>query len=258
MNQDPSKLESEQATALDEQLDDAVENLLQNKRNSGHPLTASLGMALRLKLSKEKPKLRADFDSMTEKMLLKEFAQLPRQSFWQAFWKPVSAGLVFGALFLAVLSPLFLDAPSSQTVAEIQDFEALSEAEVLLGSLPADAKTEEGIPITELRLALHELSLLRQKADLSLDEEGEPGSFPHTELRDNALEIIVEENRLVAMVDITVDIGGFADKVSEWPISNAEVDYETHAMAVNGYKNHAKAWDEATMLWAQSLVSDLK
>lgn len=257
MNPDPTLHTEEALTLAEERLNDAVEKLLTNQRHSEHPITPTLGMALRLKMAQETPTLRASFDRMTEKTLIHEFADRAQQSFWQKFWKPMSLGLMMGGLLLSVLAPIFTPSSATQTLAEHQKFDSLTEAEVLLGSLPSDAKTEDGVKIAKLRADLHELSLLRLEADLELDEKGAIGSFPHTQLRDNALELIQEEERLVAMVDINVDIASFSGKVSEWPTVNEGVDFETHAKAVLGYKKHAVAWEEATQTWAEELLSNL-
>ncbi len=244
----------------EEQFSEALEALLSNKPLPKQPLNPELAMALRLKTAQQKPVLRKDWARITEKLILNEFGKTQHRSFFEQFWRPVAAGLVFGGLMLAVLTPVL--APnllnSPQTIAEVQDFESLSEAETLLGALPADAVTQDGLQIAELRQDLHDINVLRQSADTTLDENAETGSFPHTQLRDNALEVIEDEKRLVAMVDITVDIDTFAGKVAEWPITNEDVDYETHQKAVKGYLTHAKAWEMATLEWAEEVAANLK
>ncbi|QQR54491.1 hypothetical protein IPG41_04815 [Candidatus Peregrinibacteria bacterium] len=252
------KNEPEKLTLQEEQFSEALEALLSNKPLPKQPLTPELAMALRLQTAHQKPVLRKDWDRITEKVLLKEFASSQKAKFWQLFWKPIAAGVLLGGLLLAVLSPIFIpDSNPPQTLAEVQDFESLSEAESLLGALPADAITEEGILVAELREDLHAINLLRQNVDLTLDEEAETGSFPHAELRDNALEVIEEERKLVAMIDVPVDIDTFAGKVAEWPTVNEGVDFETHAKAVNGYINHTQIWEEATLEWAKKLEANL-
>lgn len=252
------KHESDPLTPREEHLDSAIDALLEDKSLPRHRLTPEMAMALRLKTMQKEPVLRRDFDRITEKMLLKEFAVPARASFWARFWQPALAGTLMGALMLAVLSPIFIPNTQPQTIAEVQEFEALSDAEILLGALPVNAETEDGVKIADIREDLHEINELRESADLNLDEDAEPGSFPHTQLRDNALEVIEEEKRLVAMVDISVDIDTFSGKVAEWPTVNEGVDFETHAKAVNGYITHAEAWEEATEEWAKDLVSNLE
>lgn len=240
-------------TPQEEKLAQATDALLKGKTVE-HALTPEMAMAVRLKTSQEQPKLRRDFDRSFEKTLLQEFAKqkTPR---WQHFLRPIFAGVVVGAFVLLAVSPVLIPDTEPQTIAEVQEFESLSEAERLLGAFPADAVTDDGVKIADLRAELHEINLLRENVDLSLDEEAETGSFPHTQLRDNALEVIDKEERLVAMVDISVDIDTFSGKVAEWPTVNEGVDFETHEKAVTGYIAHAKAWEEATEEWAKALGS---
>ncbi len=243
-----------------ERLADATDALLQDKKLPAHGKTPELDMAIRLKTSHQAPHLSRAVDQRTEQALLNRFAKekAPRWNF-AVLWKPILAGAAFGAILLAVTLTV-IPSPEPATLAEVQDFSSLSEAEILLGQLPADAVTEDGIRVADLRQTLHDINAIEASANTTLDPEAT--RFPHVELRDKALTLIAMETSLVqdlppqriSMIDLSPETDEFAGKVAGWPTTNEGVDYETHSKAVNTFLEHEATWDDYATALAQTIV----
>ncbi len=226
-------------------------------------------MAAQLKSAFSKPQLSKAFDENMEALLLQKFAKAAeveeKAPWWQNFLAPAfgSAAVAFAALALIVVIQ-FTQPEPTQTLAQVQGFESLTAAEEILGDLPADAVTTDGIVVADLRLELHNINSIRQNADLTLDPTAE--QFPHTELRSAALELIDQElkiaetlrptglARLLPVANLTI----FAGKVSGWPTTNEGVPFEIHEKAVNSFIEHGETWDEAMEALAESIATELK
>jgi hypothetical protein len=261
--------DDEKATANDEALAKATDALMKNAPLPKGASPEELQMAAQLKSAFSKPQLRKAFDENMEALLLQKFAKpVEREEktpWWQTFFMPAfgSAAVAFAALALIVVIQ-FTQPEPTQTLAQVQGFESLTTAEEILGELPADSVTKDGVLVADLRLELHNINSIRQSADLTLDPTAE--QFPHTELRSAALDLIDQElkvsetlrptglARLLPVANLTT----FAGKVSGWPTTNEGVPFEIHEKAVNSFIEHGKAWDEAMEALAESIVIELK
>jgi len=236
----------------DESLNQAVDSLMDEKRLQGQ-VSEGFQAAVKLKTSGQAPKMRREFDEKMERKLLSLFAEEKQPSLWKVAFGSSFAGVAMVAVMAIVILFNPVDTSTSvQTLADVQNLESLSRAEILLGALPQDAITDDGIPVSEIRSLIHEINSEYAEADTTLDPNLE--LFPHVQLRDNALEVIemesdffdtfneqteedfVEETRIIA----------FSGKVGEWPTTNEGVSFEIHAQAVNGYLTHQDLWEQAT------------
>ena len=248
-------------TPEDAKLAEAVNRLMEGKNLIEADKTPELEMAARMKAMGEAPKLRPSFDANLESLLLERFAhETQRVSFWKYRWIPS----LIGPLTVAVLAIVVVFNPFAEptmTLAEVQDFEPLSEAENILGFLDADAVTEDGLRVADLRQAIHDINAIESTTDLHLDPEAV--LFPHVELRDAALEIIRIEFALsqslpserIAMVD--TDLVDFTTKVSSWPTVNEGVEYEVHEKAVLTFIEHNSEFDQEMTDLAELIVNEL-
>lgn len=248
-------------TPEDEALAEAVEALMQGKSLRSQVKSPELEMAARMKAMGEAPKLRPSFDAQMEDLLLQKFAKPQEESSWMKAWMPrFAGGLAFAALALVVIFNPFAAGPSL-TIAEVQGFESLSEAEEVLGALPENAVTEDGILVADLRASIHQINLIESSTNIELDPNAE--IYEHVELRNAALEIIETEfalqqelnTREIAIAD--TGLSNFTVKVSGWPTYNEGVDYETHERAVNGFINHNANFDAAMLELAEEIVDEL-
>lgn len=267
MNDKELKL-TDEAAALAETLD----AMLEDRKLPGGEMSDELDMALKMKAAFSKPRLREGVDADTEALLLRSFANkeaIPeedeRPSVWSRFFAPTFAGAaVLAAVLLVVVVNPFAGTGSVGTLAEVQDFEALSEAEVLLGALPADTVTEDGLLVADLREDIHEMNVILTETDVSLDPDAE--LFQHVELRDAALTLVKIESdinqeltpRRLAMVDLQSDLTDLSQKASTWPKQNEGVSFETHEKAVNTFVSHGEDWQGDILLLVEVLLMELE
>lgn len=275
----------------DEAVEGAVNDLMQDGRmrtpseGEGKSVAALLA-AIQLKTASAEPKLRKEFDQKVESMLLQKFAKSPagarteatatleetpdawgtRKSWGSWLAKPAWTGAFALVLLLTVITvqpwELLVD-PTPRTIAEVQSFESLSEAEVLLGQLPEGAITEDGVDVAALRQILHETNALIAQTDTTLDPTAEV--YPHVELRNASFAVIKQELEvkreatplLIAMADPQTNLSEFAQKVSTWPTTNEGVDFETHSKSVNAFLSHVESWDADMLKLAQLIVAEL-
>lgn len=254
-----------------EQLSEALEALQKGDKLNPALRSEELQMAAQLHASRKDPQLSQDVDKMTEALLLSRFAKKVDQKeslergkamrYVSWYWS-LTGGLA-GLIVVLVVASQMDWSRGSQTLAEAQDFDSLSEAEEVLGALLEDAKLPNGTPVAELRLAIHQINLIIGNTDFSLNPEAD--LFPHVELRSAALDVLDLEETLFTELEESVDLVAFeenhlafAEKVSGWPTTNEGVDYETHANAVNTFQLHIDLWEEFSLELAEEIVDELE
>ena len=245
----------------DETMNNTIDALMNEEALSGM-VSEDFRTAVMLKTAGANPKLDPDFDAKMEAKLLNLFAEeKPMPSTWKLMFGSASFGmLIVGALFVAVFFNPVQSTVPVETLAMHQGFESLSRAEVLLGELPADAVTEEGISVSEMRASIHDINVNFSNADTTLNPNLE--EFAHVQLRDRSLALIKMESDFSeayshALADET-DLIAFAGKVHSWPTVNEGVSFEVHAKAVGAYLNHEMLWEEASYELALSIVEEVE
>ncbi len=234
-----------------ELLSDSVESLVGDKSLAGHEASKELSMAIALKNSARKPQLSPTMDQRVEGLLLarlKKGTEPQKLSFWQIFFGTSLVGALALASFFVILKPFSSNEVQVQTLAQVQTFEPLSEAEVLLGALPETYQVD-GLSAYDLRQKIHEVNAIYAQTDLTLDPDA--AIFPHVQLRSSALEVIALQTEiqeetssmLLAQVDFQSDLADFSEKVSGWPTTNEGVAYETHEKAVQTFMQNLEDWN---------------
>ena len=253
---DPNE-EIQEADALEE----ALTQMEGQGQVKGHAPSPELNMAIRFRAAAAEPRLSQVSDQAVEKLLLSRFAQKEEKT---SYWKQIFGSSLVGGVIVAVMGIVILLNPNLKqepTLAQVQDFESLSEAEVLLGQLPADTLIDENLSAAELRENIHEINLTFTETDVTLDADTEVGEFPHTELRDSALEIIDTqlelEEILLARVEPISSARTFNEKVSKWPTTNIGVDFPTHAKAVSTFLKNNRDFNRDMATLARLLLGEL-
>ncbi len=227
-------------------------------------------VAQRLKASVQTPKLSKNFDANLQNLLVQRFSKqaiTQKSSFFEKYFSAwLKPSLLSGGISLAALGLLFqigAFTPSVPSLAEAQKFASLSSAEEILGELPVDATTKDGIRIADLRASIHAINQIEAETDTSLDPQAQ--AFKHVELRRAALDIIetsvsIEKslkNRELAYVS-PQEISVFSGKVHKWPTQNEGVSYDVHSKAVNAFLSFNEDWDKATEELAKILAEELQ
>ncbi len=247
-----------------ELLADSVESLVGDKSLAGHSASKELSMAIALKNSAHQPELSPAMDQRVEGLLLarlKKGTEPQKLSFWKVFFGTSLAGALALAGLVIVLEPFSPHPIEVQTLAQVQTFEPLSEAEVLLGALPETYQVN-GLSAYDLRQKIHEVNAIYAQTDLTLDPDAEV--FPHVQLRSSALEVIALQTevqnetptRLLAQVDFQSDLSDFSEKVSGWPTTNEGVAYETHEKAVQTFMQNLEDWNQDMEALSELLLTE--
>lgn len=239
----------------EDQLNDAVDQLRRGERVHA-PHTPEVRTAQQIHALTADDRLDQELDDKMEHLLLQRFGESSapqhdhnfadeKKSIWSKITLAMAPALAIG---LAVIAFVVTPDNSPQTVADVQSLESLSQAEELLGTLPAGSQID-GIDVAQLRADIHAVNARRAEADLTLDPDAE--LFPHVQLRDAALDVINDERDIVREIEsasvevasVDTSINTFEGKALKWPTQNEGVSFDVHEKAVNGYKNHDEEWN---------------